>query len=265
MADGSGTTDMVSSLVFSAGSGCPTLMLSNPTRRGDCLGEGAASLATTDATGTYLVDGQDCYLLNDQRAPQTISLSMSGTVTLGRVYIGAVSEALMKAANQPQSLWLAFTAPGQDPSQALVAECSSFEPWCWLPSGGLTLDTGMAWQLSLYSENLPADSALSIMALQALPPQPPSPPPTPPLPPPPSPPPRPPNALHSPPRPPRPPSLPSPPNPLPPSPPPPPNPPPPPPPPSPLLVWGTFGAFVSAPTVITVAMDAFVWLACALI
>jgi hypothetical protein len=207
------STDTVLSRDFSGGPDCPILTLSNPTRPSDCPGSGTASVAA-DARGIYLVEaGIDCYLINEQRAPQIVSISVSSTVTLGKIYIGAVSQALLASASiVPNSIWLGLAAPGQDANRNVIAKCSSYEAWCWLPSGGLTLDAGIAWRLSIWSAELPPDCVMGIREFQALPPQPP-PPPTPPPAPPPSPP--------SPPSPPRPPS--------PPKPPPPPQPPPPPP------------------------------------
>jgi hypothetical protein len=204
------STDTVLSRDFSGGADCPILTLSNPTRPTNCPGGGTASVAA-DASGIYLTEaGIDCYLINEQRAPRALSVSVSSTVTLGKVYVGGVSKALLDLASTvPNGMWLFFVAPGQDPTydRNLIAKCSNYEEWCSLPSGGLTLDAGVAWQLSIWSAELPPDCVLGIREFQALPPQPPPPPTPPPAPPPPPP---------LPPLPPSPPSPPSPPRPRPP-------------------------------------------------
>ena len=168
---------------FGGGSDCPILTLSSPSRPSDCPGGGTASIAG-DANGIYLVEeGINCYLINEQPAPAVVSLSLSSTSTLGRVYIGAVSQALLAAASiVPNSMFLAFTVPG-DSSRSVIANCSSYEAWCWLPSGGITLDAGIAWHLSIYSAELPPDCVLGIREIRAIPPPPPPAPPSPPSPP----------------------------------------------------------------------------------
>jgi hypothetical protein len=177
------STDPAISRDFLALGSCPTLTVSNPTRPSDCPGGGTASVAA-DPNGMYLVSqDSECYLAtdSDQRDPLELSLSLSTTVTLGRIFIDVV-------ANLEPPYTLRFTA--HDNSVHLVT-CSDWGAWCSIPGDGLTLEGGAVWTLALEVANPPLDTLLGIRELEARPPPPPPPPPSPA--PPPSPPPHPPS------------------------------------------------------------------------